>query len=192
MKEMNKQSDFLREYWIYSRDLFKILMFILVHNSTTVKWRIFRNFLKKFIVRLDSFKKGTYKEWFMPLWSLEELLEYRQLFYPSFSESVVNRLFEHWNGLIRYVISKPVNCITYKLDDDEIVAQVDEHFDYAINKSNIETLRHYIYGQDNVSDDVEISNKIILLNINTSTFEIEDLFMTDHARKRIIAQLHMK
>jgi hypothetical protein len=55
-----------------------------------------------------------------------------------------------------------------------------------------DNLVNYVYGQDSVSDDVEISNKIILLNINTSTFEIEDLFMSDQARKRIIAQLHMK
>jgi len=125
----------------------------------------------------------------MPLWTKEELLEYRDHFYPDLSKEVVNRLFEHWNGLIRYVISKSVECMVKKLKDDEIIAQVDKAFDLAINKSNIKTLGEYLYGRDSVSNDVEISNKIILLNINTSTFEIEDVLMTDHARKQVIAKL---
>jgi hypothetical protein len=143
-------------------------------------------------MNIEEVKKGTFKQWFMPLWTKEELLEYRDHFYPLLSKEVVNRLFEHWNGLIRYVISKSVDCMADKLKDDEIVAKVDEFFVDAINKSNIKTLGEYLYGRDSVSNDVEISNKIILLNINTSTFEIEDVLMTGYARKQVLAQLDTK
>lgn len=143
-------------------------------------------------MNLEEFKKGSFDEWFMPLWSNEELLQYRDHFYPKLSKEVVNRLFDHWNGLIRYVISKPADYKAKELNDDVIVAKVDEFFDDAINKSNVNTLGEYLYGRDNVKSDVEISNKIILLNISTSTFEKEDVFMTYHARKQVIAQLDTK
>ena len=144
-------------------------------------------------MNLDSFKKGNCKEWFMPLWSLEELLEYRQHFYPDVSESVVNRLFEHWNGLIRYVIIKSAEYKSDKLNDDEIIAQVDKQFESAILSSNIKTLEEHICGESSVSKDEEISNNILLLDINTSTFQrSEDTLMTYHARKQVLIVLTIK
>ena len=63
-------------------------------------------------MKLDVFKRGSFKQWFMPLWSLTELLDYRDRFYPDIGDDLVERLFDHWEGLIRYVIIKPVEYMS--------------------------------------------------------------------------------
>lgn len=144
-------------------------------------------------MNLEEFKKGTYKEWFMPLWSLEELLEYSKHFYPNLNEAVINRLFEHWNGLIRYVIIKSAEYGSDEQNNEQIVARVDKEFESALKDSNIKILEEYIYGQDRVSSkDEEVSNRIVLLNISTSTFMSNGTFMTDHARKQVLIEVATK
>ena len=86
-------------------------------------------------MKLDGFKRGSFKQWFMPLWSLIELLDYRDRFYPDIDEDLVERLFDHWEGLIRYVIIKPVEYKLDELNDNEIVAQIDKIFDQAIREN---------------------------------------------------------
>ena len=70
-------------------------------------------------------------------------------FYPDIDEYLVERLFVHWEGLIRYVIIKPVEFKLDELNDDEIVAQIDKIFDQAIRESKIHaTLAEYISERD--------------------------------------------
>ena len=143
---------------------------------------------------LDEFEKGSFvvKKWFMPLWSLTELLDYRDRFYPDVSDYVVETLFDHWDGLIRYVIIKPVEYMSYEElnDDDKIVAQVDKIFDEAISRSDINaTLVEYISERASVSDNLAVSDKIILLDVDDSKFQKQGTLMTRHAQRRVLARL---
>lgn len=142
----------------------------------------------------DEFEKGPFdiQQWFMPLWSLTELLDYRDRFYPDVSDYVVETLFDHWDGLIRYVIIKPVEYISYgELNDDKIVAQVDKIFDEAIRTSDIDaTLEEYISESNRVYDNLAVSDKIMLLDVDDSTFHNQGTFMTRHARRQVIARLN--
>ena len=141
---------------------------------------------------LDEFEKGSFviQQWFMPLWSLTELLDYRDHFYPDVSDYVVETLFDHWDGLIRYVIIKPVEYMSYKLNDDEIVAKVDKIFDEAISRSDINaTLVEYISERASVSDNLAVSDKIILLDVDDSKFQNQGTLLTRHAQRQVIARL---
>ncbi|GAQ92402.1 hypothetical protein KFL_010070020 [Klebsormidium nitens] len=55
-----------------------------------------------------EFVKGKHAEvWWLPVWTLEELLECRQRFYPDMSQKRTEDRFEQFGGVVRSVLADP-------------------------------------------------------------------------------------